>query len=84
MPTMTYDQLVALLVDRFEVDAAKIRPGVTFAELEVDSLFLVELLLVIQSEVGVEISEDTATPRDSLERAVELIADQLDAAAAAS
>lgn len=84
MPTMTYDQLVALLVDRFEVDAAKIRPGVTFAELEVDSLFLVELLLVIQSEVGVEISEDTATPRDTLERAVELIADQLDAAAKAS
>jgi acyl carrier protein len=84
MPTLTYDRLAELLVDRFEVDAAKIRPGVTFEELEVDSLFLVELLLVIQSEVGVEISEDTATPRDSLERAVELIAEQLDAAARAS
>ncbi|WP_369387672.1 acyl carrier protein [Streptomyces sp. CG1] len=84
MRTLTYDRLAELLVDRFEVDAAKIRPGVTFEELEVDSLFLVELLLVIQSEVGVEISEDTATPRDSLERAVELISEQVNAAAGTS
>jgi len=84
MPTLTYDRLAELLVERFAVDAARIRPGVTFEELEVDSLFLVELLLVLQTELGVDISEDTATPRDTLEHAVELIADQVNAAARAS
>jgi len=33
-----------------------------------DSLFLVELLLVIQTDLGVKISEDTASPRDTIER----------------
>lgn len=76
----TYDKLVDLLVDRFAVDRAEIRPDVTFEELEMDSLFLVELLLVMQSEFGVKISEDAATPTDTIEHAVGLIDDPTPAA----
>jgi acyl carrier protein len=79
-----YDTLVNLLVNRFEVDRAEIKPNATFEDLEMDSLFLVELLLVIQSEVGVKISEETASPRDTLERAAELIEEQVAIAAQAS
>jgi acyl carrier protein len=79
--TAMYDRLVDLLVSRFEVDRAEIKPNVTFEDLELDSLFLVELLLVIQSEIGVKISEDTASPRDTLERAAELIEEQAAVAA---
>jgi acyl carrier protein len=82
MATM-YDTLVDLLVNRFQVDRAEIKPNVTFEDLEMDSLFLVELLLVIQSEIGVKISEDTASPRDTLERAAELIQEQVAIAAQA-
>ncbi|NEA57190.1 acyl carrier protein [Streptomyces sp. SID13666] len=82
--TAMYERLVDLLVDKFEVDRTNVRPGVTFEQLEMDSLFLVELLLVVQSEVGVAISEDTASPRDTLERAAELIEEQVAAATTTS
>jgi acyl carrier protein len=79
-----YDRLVDLLVTRFEVERAEIRPGITFEDLEMDSLFLVELLLVVQTELGVKINEDTASPQDTIERAAELIEEQVNAAASAS
>jgi acyl carrier protein len=82
--TAMYDTLVDLLVNRFEVDRAEIKPDVTFEDLEMDSLFLVELLLVVQQEIGVKISEDTASPRDTIERAAELIQEQVAIAANAS
>jgi acyl carrier protein len=77
-----YDRLVELLVNRFEVDPAEIRPGITFEDLDMDSLFMVELLLVVQSELGISIDEDTASPRDTIERAAELITEQMAAARA--
>jgi acyl carrier protein len=82
--TTMYDRLVELLVDRFQVDRAEIKPGITFEDLEMDSLFLVELLVVVQSELSIALSEDTASPQDTLERAAELIDAQVAAAAAGS
>lgn len=72
-----YGRLVELLVTRFEVDRAEIKAGITFEDLDMDSLFMVELLLVVQSELGISIEEDTASPRDTIERAAELINQQL-------
>lgn len=82
--TAMYDTLVDLLVDRFEVDRADISPEATFEDLDMDSLFLVELLLVVQHEIGVKISEDAASPRDTIARAAELIEEQAASAAPAS
>lgn len=79
MATM-YEKLVDLLVERFQVERAEIKPGVTFEDLEMDSLFLVELLVVVQSETGAKISDDLASPRDTIERAAELIEEQVAAA----
>lgn len=76
MPTM-YGLLVDLLVDRFEVDRAEVTPTTTFDDLDMDSLFLVELLLVIQSELGVAIREDTASPGDTIGQAAERIESQV-------
>jgi acyl carrier protein len=73
--------LVDLLVDRFEVDRAAVGPDVVFEDLEVDSLFLVELLLVAQSEFGAEIDEDLVSPSDTIGRAAELIERQITTAA---
>ena len=82
--TRMYDKLVDLMVSRFDVDRAEIKPGITFEDLEMDSLFLVELLVVIQTDLGVKISEDTASPRDTIERAAELIEEQVAAATTSS
>jgi acyl carrier protein len=75
--TAIYDTLVDLLVNRFQVNKDEIKPDVTFEDLDMDSLFLVELLLVLQNELGVEIPEEAATPRDTISQAAELIAGQL-------
>lgn len=76
----TYDRVVELLVSRFEVDPARLSPGVTFDELDMDSLFLVEFVLTVNAEFGAEIDEDAASPQDTVGRAVELIDQQLAAA----
>ncbi|MCI3934232.1 acyl carrier protein [Streptomyces sp. AN091965] len=69
-----YDRLADLLVDRFEVDRAEIGPDTKFEDLDMDSLFLVELLLVIQSEFKVDIAEDAASPGDTIAAVAGLIA----------
>ncbi|CAM5350392.1 acyl carrier protein [Streptomyces sp. URMC 127] len=76
-----YDKLVDLLVDRFAVDRATIGPDVTFEELEMDSLFLVELLLVIESEFQVKIGEEAAAPTDTIATVVKVITDEIAATA---
>ncbi|SFQ37719.1 MULTISPECIES: acyl carrier protein [Actinomadura] len=76
-----YDRLVDLLVDRFEVDRTAVGPDVVFQELEVDSLFLVELLLVAQTEFGAEFGEDLVSPSDTIGRAADLIERQITTAA---
>jgi acyl carrier protein len=80
-----YDVLVDLLVNRFEVDRDEVRPDRTFDELDMDSLFLVELLLVLQSELGERgalITEDVASPTDTLADAAKLIENQIATGAA--
>lgn len=71
--TPMYQVLTDLLVQRFEVDQAGIDPDVTFEDLGLDSLFMIELLLIIESEFGVPVTAETATPRDTIGRASELI-----------
>jgi len=72
-----YDRLVNILVTRFEVEPEEVRPDATFEELELDSLFLVELVLVVQQEMNVKIGEEDATPRSTIAFVAELIEAQL-------
>jgi acyl carrier protein len=82
--TTMYDKVADLLVERFEVDRSEVSPEVTFEDLGVDSLFMVELLLVLQTELGVQISEDVAVPGDTIGQAAEAIDKQVAAAASPS
>ncbi|MGW3401798.1 acyl carrier protein [Streptomyces zhihengii] len=75
-----YDRLTDILVNQFEVRPDELRPDVTFEELELDSLFLVELTLVVKRDLNVEINEDDATPRSTVADVVKLIEAQLDPA----
>jgi acyl carrier protein len=76
-----YDRLVDILVERFEVRSDAITPETTFEQLEMDSLFLVELMLVVQSELGVELDDDSASPKDTVGHAAALIEEKATAAA---
>jgi acyl carrier protein len=78
--TETYDRLADILINQFEVRPDELRLDITFEELELDSLFLVELGLVIKRELDVEINEDEVTPRSTVADVVKLIETHLDPA----
>jgi acyl carrier protein len=67
------DKIADLLVDRFGVPADEISAEATFTDLDLDSLGLVELLIVVQQEFGVTVSEDEVSPDDTIAVIVELI-----------
>jgi acyl carrier protein len=75
-----YNRLAEVLINQFEVRPDEIRPDATFEELELDSLFLVELGLVVKRELGVKLNEEDATPRSTLAEVADLIEAQLDPA----
>jgi acyl carrier protein len=78
--TDVYGRFVEILTTQFEVQPDEIRPDVTFEDLELDSLFMVELSLIVQKELGVQIADNTS-PRDTLGSMVKLIEDELAKAA---
>ncbi|WP_067892283.1 acyl carrier protein [Actinomadura chibensis] len=69
----TFDTLADVLATRFKVDRSKIAPDTTLEEFEFDSLFIVELELVLGEQFGITIEEQTFTPEDTLESIVDLV-----------
>ncbi|AXK34128.1 acyl carrier protein [Streptomyces armeniacus] len=59
-----FDTLAALLAEHFDLDRARLTPETTFGDLEMDSLALMEMLVVAESELGMVLS-DTDNDLDS-------------------
>jgi acyl carrier protein len=68
-----YDRVVQVLTDRLGVSADDITPAATFAELDLDSLDLVEFALGAEELFGVTISDDEAEDLASVGDAVALL-----------
>lgn len=73
MSATVLERLSALLISRFGVTEDELRPDVTFAELDLDSLALVEFALVAEKEFGVPFSEDEVSPEATVTDAVRLL-----------
>jgi acyl carrier protein len=73
MSATILERLAAVLIDRFGLPADELHPGVTFAELDLDSLALVELAMVVEREFGIPIADDELSPDSTMTTAVELI-----------
>lgn len=73
MSDTVFARLSALLIARFGVTAEELTPDVTYAELDLDSLALVEFIVVAEEEFGVPISEDELSPEDTVTDTVELL-----------
>ncbi|WP_190329549.1 acyl carrier protein [Streptomyces venezuelae] len=54
----TADLITGLLIDRFDVDPAAVRPDARMTELLVDSLMVVEMAIALKDELRVEATED--------------------------
>ncbi|WP_405949388.1 phosphopantetheine-binding protein [Streptomyces prunicolor] len=50
--------LTAVLTEKFEVSAERIRPEATLESLDLDSLALAELALALQEQLGVPVAEE--------------------------
>lgn len=69
----TLDRLCGILTGYFGVDADEVRPDATFAELDLDSLAIVEFALVAEKEFGILIGEDELTPHATVTDALLLL-----------
>ncbi|MCK2239827.1 MULTISPECIES: acyl carrier protein [unclassified Crossiella] len=78
--TALLDQLTALLTTRFGVPPEEVRAEATFADLDLDSLALVELGLVTEKEFGVRVKDDEVSTSDTLATIAKLIESKREAA----
>ena len=77
MSTTVLERLTALLTGRFGVTAEEVRADVTFAELDLDSLALVEFAMSAEQEFGIPLGEDDLSPQSTVDEAVALIGGRL-------
>ena len=57
----TYERLKKIVVDQLGVDEADVKPEASFVDdLNADSLDLVELIMSLEEEFGMEISDEDA------------------------
>jgi acyl carrier protein len=73
MSASVRERLAALLISRFGVSEGELRPDVTFAELDLDSLALVEFAMVTEKEFGIPFGEAELSPQATVTDAIELI-----------
>ena len=73
MSDNSLDRIINLLTGRFGVPADEISGEATFSNLDLDSLAIVEMLLVIEEEFGVAIAEDEVSVDNTVAVIVELI-----------
>jgi acyl carrier protein len=69
-------QVTDLLVASFGVRVEEIQPDVTFAELDVDSLALVEFAMMVEKEFGVSVGDDELSGQNTVRDVVALIEDK--------
>lgn len=70
----TFDRLKKIIVEQLGVDEEEVTPQASFVEdLNADSLDLVELIMSLEEEFGMEISDEDAEKIQKVSDAVEYI-----------
>ena len=74
MDQQLFDRFVKCAVDVLSVDAAKVTPEARFNEdLDADSLDLVELVMALEEEFGIEVPESDLEGVDTVGKAFALV-----------
>jgi len=70
----TYDRLKKIIVEQFGVDEEEVQAQASFVDdLNADSLDLVELIMSLEEEFGMEISDEDAEKIQKVQDAVDFI-----------
>lgn len=72
MSDSSFDKIAGILTGRFGVPADEISGEATFIGLDLDSLAMIEMLLAVEEEFGVAISDDEVTQDHTIAAIVEL------------
>ncbi|MFC4015881.1 acyl carrier protein [Nonomuraea purpurea] len=73
MSTTTYDLIAKELAQTFGLDPAEISPSRSFADLGIDSLALVELSVIVRTELGPRMNLSDIVPNTTLAEAADMI-----------
>ena len=65
MNTQIFDAIAEVLIDKFQVEHARIRPDVTLESLGLDSLNLMEFVFAAEDRFSVRIPEEQLDPRQA-------------------
>ena len=74
----TYEKLKKIIVEQLGVDEGDVKPEASFVEdLNADSLDLVELIMALEEEFGVEISDEEANQLTTVGAAHEFVTEHM-------
>ncbi|MFI5753625.1 acyl carrier protein [Streptomyces sp. NPDC051569] len=76
-----YDTLAHILIDRLQVRPELVSPEATPAALGLDSLFVVELSLVLEEESGLRVGFDELSEANTIAEIARLLQDRQNAPA---
>jgi acyl carrier protein len=68
-----FEQIKALMVRKFQLDATEVAPESTFADLGLDSLDLVELSMALETELEARITDVELAEAQGLDAVARLI-----------
>ena len=71
-----YDKVQEIVAQQLGVDKSEVTKNANFSDLGADSLDTVELVMAIEEEFSIEISDEAAESIANLEQAVEFIKSQ--------
>ena len=73
-----FDRFVKCAVETLSVDASKVTPEASFADdLDADSLDLVELVMALEEEFGIEVPEEELDGIETVGQAYDLVVSKL-------
>ena len=54
---MVFEKIAGIIAEKLDIDVADIKPESSFSDMEVDSLYMVEIMLSIEDEFGITIED---------------------------
>jgi len=69
----TWNRINAIVVEKLNIDGSRIRPESTLQDLGADSLDMVEIIMKIEEEFNIEISDEDAERFHNMDEVVDYV-----------